>query len=215
MYKVNKEQASQIQYYLEVMHPDAQCELEYDTPFKLLVAVVLSAQCTDKRVNQITKKLFEVYSTPYDFENLTLDELKPYIYSCGFFNNKGKNIIALSKMLVEKYDGIVPKTLEELITLPGVGRKTASVVLNVAYNIPAMPVDTHVFRVSRRLGLSDGKTPKDVEKDLKSIYNEEDWNNIHHGLIFHGRYICHARNPECDRCMLTHCCKEYKERKSV
>src|SRR5690554_4085708 len=151
---MNTKEISKIYNNLSFMHPQAGCELNHKTPFELLVAVILSAQCTDIRVNMITDKLFKVYNTPYQFAELTLQELKPYIYSCGFYNNKGKNIISMSKALVKKHNGKVPDTMEELTALDGVGRKTASVVLSVAFNKPAMPVDTHVFRVSRRLGIA-------------------------------------------------------------
>ncbi|HHX49762.1 MAG TPA: endonuclease III [Clostridiales bacterium] len=204
---MKREQAKEILNRLKEMHPNAGCELNYNTPFELLVAVILSAQCTDIRVNQITKNLFKIYNTPSDFANLTLDELKPHIYSCGFFNNKGANIINASKMIIEKFDGVVPKTMEELLKLPGVGRKTASVILSVAFDVPAMPVDTHVFRTSKRIGFSNGNNVDEVERDLKKIFLKEDWNMVHHTLIFHGRYICKARNPQCDKCKLSDLCK--------
>lgn len=194
---------------LKEQYPDAECELHYKTPFELLIAVILSAQCTDKRVNEVTDKLFRVYRTPEAFAALTTEELKPYIFSCGFFNNKGKNIIACSKAIVENFGGEVPRTLDELVSLPGVGRKTASVVLIVAYKIPAMPVDTHVFRVSKRLGLAEGDTVEKVEEELKKGYPEEDWNDLHHALIFHGRYTCHSRKPNCNDCTVKDYCKEY------
>jgi endonuclease III len=155
---------------LSGMHPGARCELDFATPFELLVAVILSAQCTDKRVNIATAKLFKDHNTPEAFAALSPEELKPYIYTCGFFNNKAKNIIAMSKALVEKFGGEVPRSLEELVSLDGVGRKTASVVLAVAFDIPAMPVDTHVFRVSRRIGLAEGNNVEKVEEELKALY---------------------------------------------
>lgn len=197
---------------LKIAHPSAGCELEYSTPFELLVAVILSAQCTDKRVNLATRELFKVYNTPAQFANLTLDELKPYIFSCGFYNNKGANIIAMSKSLMEKFGGEVPSTLEELITLSGVGRKTASVVLSVAFDIPAMPVDTHVFRVSRRIGLASGDTVEKVERELMALFDKKDWNAVHHTLIFQGRYVCKSQNPNCDGCAIKEECKYFKEK---
>ena len=197
---------------LKVAHPTAGCELEYTTPFELLVAVILSAQCTDKRVNIATRELFKVYNTPEQFASLTLDELKPYIFSCGFYNNKGTNIINMAKSLVEKYGGEVPKTLEDLTALAGVGRKTASVVLSVAFDIPAMPVDTHVFRVSRRIGLASGETVEKVEKELMARYPESDWNAVHHTLIFQGRYVCKSQKPDCEGCAIKEECKYYKEK---
>lgn len=198
---------------LKEAHPNAGCELNYRTPFELLVAVILSAQCTDKRVNAVTEKLFEVYDTPEAFAALTVEELAPYIFSCGFYNNKGANIISASRAIVERFGGVVPRTLEELTSLAGVGRKTASVVMSVAYGVPAMPVDTHVFRVSRRLGLSDGSTVEAVERDLRASFPEDEWNALHHTLIFEGRYVCKAQKPDCAHCALTEECRYYKEKK--
>lgn len=196
---------------LALMHKGADCQLNYNTPFELLVAVILSAQCTDKRVNMITDKLFKVYNKPEQLATLTIDELKPYIFSCGFYNNKGNNIIKMSKSLMDKHNGQVPSTMEELVSLEGVGRKTASVVLTVAFGIPAMPVDTHVFRVSRRLGLASSSNPEGVEKELCNLAEKDKWNNLHHYLIFHGRYICHSRKPDCQKCLLREECNYYNE----
>ena len=207
---------------LKEMHPNAGCELNYSTPFELLVAVILSAQCTDKRVNIVTETLFKVYDTPEQFARLTPEELKPYIFSTGFYNNKAKNIIAASREIVEKYSGEVPREMDKLVALAGVGRKTASVVMTVAYDEPAMPVDTHVFRVSRRIGIASGNTVEKVERELCSAYPAEQWNTLHHTLIFHGRYICKALKPACDGCKLKGIClysvgkdKEKEEAKDV
>ena len=208
---MTQEKAAEILEKLKKMHPDAGCELHYKTPFELLVAVILSAQCTDKRVNMITDELFKAYDTPEQFAELTVEELKPYIYSCGFYNNKGKNIIAMSKALVEKYGGEVPRDFDELTALAGVGRKTASVVSCVAFNEPAMPVDTHVNRVSKRIGFSEGKNVEKVEEDLKGLFPREEWNILHHTLIFHGRYICHSQNPACEKCLLKAECPSAKK----
>ena len=196
---------------LKKMHPDAGCELNYGTPFELLVAVILSAQCTDKRVNEVTKDLFKKYNNPEQYATMTPAELEPLIHSCGFFHNKAVNIIGAAKGIVDRFGGEVPKTMAELTSLPGVGRKTASVVMTVAFDEPAMPVDTHVFRVSGRLGLSHGKNPEQVEKDLKDLYPPSDWNIVHHTLIFHGRYICKALRPNCSECTLTEYCPYFKE----
>ena len=196
---------------LKKMHPDAGCELNYGTPFELLVAVILSAQCTDKRVNEVTKDLFKKYNTPEQYATMTPAELEPLIHSCGFFHNKAVNIIGAAKGIVDRFGGEVPKTMAELTSLPGVGRKTASVVMTVAFDEPAMPVDTHVFRVAGRLGLSHGKNPEQVEKDLKDLYPPSDWNIVHHTLIFHGRYICKALRPNCSECTLTEYCPYFKE----
>ncbi|MFW5780219.1 MAG: endonuclease III [Bacillota bacterium] len=210
---MNTKDIKEIYKRLSSLHPDAKCELNFSTPFELLIAVILSAQCTDKRVNIITDKLFKTYNKPEDFANLTVDELKEFIFSCGFYNNKGKNIIKMSKALMEKHNGEVPQTMEELVALDGVGRKTASVVLTVAFGVPAMPVDTHVLRVSRRLGLAKSVTADKVEKELMNIIEKEDWHDFHHYLIFHGRYICHSRKPDCKKCNLTNYCNFYKENK--
>lgn len=208
---MDNKRAQKILDELKKMHPDAGCELNYGTPFELLVAVILSAQCTDKRVNEVTRDLFKKYNNPEQYATMTPDELEPLIHSCGFFHNKAVNIIGAAKGIVDRFGGEVPKTMAELTSLPGVGRKTASVVMTVAFDEPAMPVDTHVFRVSGRLGLSHGKNPEQVEKDLKDLYPPSDWNIVHHTLIFHGRYICKALRPNCSECTLTEYCPYFKE----
>lgn len=208
---MDNKRAQKILDELKKMHPDAGCELNYGTPFELLVAVILSAQCTDKRVNEVTKDLFKKYNTPEQYATMTPAELEPLIHSCGFFHNKAVNIIGAAKGIVDRFGGEVPKTMAELTSLPGVGRKTASVVMTVVFDEPAMPVDTHVFRVSGRLGLSHGKNPEQVEKDLKDLYPPSDWNIVHHTLIFHGRYICKALRPNCSECTLTEYCPYFKE----
>lgn len=208
---MDNKRAQKILDELKKMHPDAGCELNYGTPFELLVAVILSAQCTDKRVNEVTKDLFKKYNNPEQYATMTPAELEPLIHSCGFFHNKAVNIIGAAKGIVDRFGGEVPKTMAELTSLPGVGRKTASVVMTVAFDEPAMPVDTHVFRVSGRLGLSHGKNPEQVEKDLKDQYPPSDWNIVHHTLIFHGRYICKALRPNCSECTLTEYCPYFKE----
>ena len=208
---MDNKRAQKILDELKKMHPDAGCELNYGTPFELLVAVILSAQCTDKRVNEVAKDLFKKYNTPEQYATMTPAELEQLIHSCGFFHNKAVNIIGAAKGIVDRFGGEVPKTMAELTSLPGVGRKTASVVMTVAFDEPAMPVDTHVFRVSGRLGLSHGKNPEQVEKDLKDLYPPSDWNIVHHTLIFHGRYICKALRPNCSECTLTEYCPYFKE----
>lgn len=208
---MDNKRAQKILDELKKMHPDAGCELNYGTPFELLVAVILSAQCTDKRVNEVTKDLFKKYNTPEQYATMTPAELEPLIHSCGFFHNKAVNIIGAAKDIVDRFGGEVPKTMAELTSLPGVGRKTASVVMTVAFDEPAMPVDTHVFRVAGRLGLSHGKNSEQVEKDLKDLYPPSDWNIVHHTLIFHGRYICKALRPNCSECTLTEYCPYFKE----
>ena len=191
--------------------PDAHCELEHNDDFELLVAVILSAQCTDKRVNMVTKDLFARCNTPVGFATMDREELEGLIRSCGFYRSKAASIISASRDIVERFGGKVPHTMEELLTLRGVGRKTANVMMNVAFGMPAMAVDTHVFRTAHRLGLSDKPTPEGVEKDLVAQLSMENLEQAHHLLIFHGRYRCHARNPECDKCTLTDECLYIKE----
>lgn len=188
-------------------------ELKHANNFELLIAVILSAQCTDERVNIITEKLFTIYNTPQQFANLKPSELEKLIYSCGFFRNKAKNIIEMSKILVNDYNGKVPKNYDDLIRLPGVGRKTANVMLIAAFNTPAIPVDTHIFRVSNRLGLTNAKTVKESEKQLINLYNDKTvWGRLHHLILLFGRYTCKARSPECENCVLQNYCNYYKNR---
>lgn len=193
--------------------PQPETELNYRTPFELLVAVVLSAQCTDKRVNIITEELFKHYPTAESMSRSDFDTLFPLIRSCSYPNNKTKHLLGLSKMLIEKYNAEVPMTIEELQQLPGVGRKTANVIVSVLYNQPAMAVDTHVFRVSKRLGLvtQTAKTPLEVEKQLVKHLPDEVIHKAHHWLILHGRYTCLARKPKCEACEITHFCR-YNEK---
>lgn len=186
-------------------------ELIYSTDFELLVAVILSAQCTDKRVNLVTKDLFKKYNTPIQFAGLKQEELEILIHPCGFYKNKAKNIIEASKVIVEKYNGCVPQDFDELVKLPGVGRKTASVMLIVAYNLPAMPVDTHVFRVSNRIGLAKTNNVLECENQLKKLYKKDDWGNLHHLLILFGRYYCKAIKPQCENCVLKNYCSYFSK----
>jgi endonuclease-3 len=196
----------QILEVLSRLYPDAGTELVFRNPFELLIAVMLSAQCTDRQVNKITAKLFNKYRTPGDIAVLSPDELAMDIRECGLYRNKSKNIVNTCKLLLEKYHSEVPGDMNELLTLPGVGRKSASVILIVAYGMPAMPVDTHVFRLAGRLGLSRGKTPEAVEKDLLSIVPQEQLGHVHHQMIFHGRRVCTARKPRCAGCELQNFC---------
>ena len=199
-----------IDYFLE-FGPDAETELLYDSPFHLLVAVILSAQCTDKRVNQTTPAIFKKYPGPESLSKATFEELFPLIKSISYPNNKTKHLIGMANMLVEKFNGIVPMTVDELIKLPGVGRKTANVITSVIDEQPNMAVDTHVFRVSARLGLTTGaKTPLATEKQLIKHIPEKYIHKAHHWLILHGRYTCTARNPKCSHCGLNTVCKFYK-----
>lgn len=195
------------------MFPDAQCELNHRNPFELLIAVVLSAQCTDVLVNKVTKTLFKKYKTPEDYLNVPLEELQQDIRSIGLWRNKSKNIQKLCKMLIEKYDGEVPADRDLLMELPGVGRKTANVVASVAFDIPAIAVDTHVERVSKRLGICRWKdTVLQVEETLMKKVSKEEWGITHHRLIFFGRYHCKAQNPNCLECPLLSLCREGKKR---
>ncbi len=191
------------------MYPNAVTELNYQSTFQLLIAVILSAQCTDKQVNKITSELFKKYKNPEDFARLSWEDLAKEIKSCGLYRNKSKNIVSTSRILVNKYNSKVPGNRDELESLPGVGRKTANVVLNVAFNMPVMPVDTHVFRTSRRMGLSGGKTPEIVEKDLMLSIPSDMMGVIHHCLILHGRRVCKARNPQCEQCRLVQLCPRH------
>ena len=182
--------------------------LNFNTPFELLVAVILSAQCTDERVNRVTSELFKEYNTPEKMLKLSQTELEKYIFSCGLYKNKAKNVIALSKILIEKFNSEIPKTREDLMSLPGVGRKTANVILNVVYGEKTMPVDTHLLRISPRIGLSFGTTPESIEKDLLKIIPDEYMQHAHHWLILHGRYVCTARNPKCSECLIKDICQQ-------
>lgn len=182
------------------------CALNYNSPFELLVATMLSAQTTDVTVNKATNVLFEKYNKPEDFAAITTEELESYIKSCGFYKNKAKNIIEASKKIQEEYSGKVPDTLEELIKLPGVGRKTANVVLSNAFDKDAIAVDTHVFRVSNRIGLANAKDAYKTEEQLMENIPKEYWSRAHHWLIWHGRKICTARKPKCDNCPIKSLC---------
>lgn len=190
----------------ESQESDPRTELDYDSPYTLVVAVALSAQATDVSVNKATKRLFAVADTPEAMLALGEEGLKPYISSIGLFNTKAKNVIALSRILIEQYGGEVPLEREKLQALPGVGRKTASVVLNELRVEPAIAVDTHVFRVSHRLGLADGKTPDQVERQLMALIPEPYLTRAHHWLILHGRYTCVARRPKCEDCLVADLC---------
>ena len=196
--KINKDE---IASYLNELYPDAHCELNYDSIFHLLIAVMLSAQTTDNSVNKVTPVLFEKYVSPLDLANANIEDVENIIRSIGLYKNKAKNIIATSKILVEKYNSIVPNTMEELTSLPGVGRKTANVLLVEGFKIPAFPVDTHVERVSKRLGIAkQNDSVETVEKKIRKIYPKEQYGLLHHQFIFFGRYFCKAISPNCKDC---------------
>lgn len=192
------------------IYDNPKCELEFTSNYELLVAVILSAQCTDKRVNIVTRELFKEYGTAFKMITLSQAELEEKIRPCGFFHNKAKHIISCSKELVEKYNGEVPADKEKLKALAGVGEKTANVVLSMAFNIPAIAVDTHVFRVSNRLGLANAKTVEKTQKSLERNIPKDKWIKFHYSLVLHGRYVCKSHRPNCAECKLTNCCKFYK-----
>jgi endonuclease-3 len=206
-----KEEIKEVIDILMNLYPDAKAELNFSNPFELLIATILSAQCTDVQVNKTTEKLFKDYKTPKDYLTLTEEELGEKIRSCGFYKTKSKNILGTCRLLIENFNGEIPDTLEELTTLPGVGRKTANVVLSNAFSKPAIAVDTHVFRVSNRIGLADSANVLDTEKDLMENIDKEMWSKAHHLLIFHGRRICKARKPLCEKCPLTDYCFYFKD----
>ena len=211
---MNKTEKQQALAELEKLYPDAKPALHFTTPYELLVAVVLSAQCTDERVNKVTAVLFEKYSTPQAMLTLTQTELEKYIFSCGFYRMKAEHILSASKDILEKFNGQVPNTVEELTSLAGVGKKTANVVYSVAFGGDAIAVDTHVFRVSNRLGLAKGETPIAVETGLCKVIPKSDWSKAHHWLIYHGRRVCHSRKPDCENCTLRALCDYAKKNKS-
>jgi endonuclease III len=207
---------TQIRYCLDTMgdmFPAAHCELNHSNPFELIIAVSLSAQCTDALVNKVTVKLFEKYKTPEDYLSVSLEELQNDIRSIGLYRNKAKNIQNLCRIILDQYYGQIPADRDELIKLPGVGRKTANVVISVAYGIPAIAVDTHVERVSKRLAICRWKdSVLEVEQTLMKKVPKEEWSITHHRLIFFGRYHCKAQNPKCDQCPLLHLCREGQKR---
>lgn len=206
-----KERYEKVINWFQENMPVAETELHYEDPYQLLVAVILSAQCTDKRVNMVTPELFKQYPTPELLSEATFEDVEPFIRSVTFANNKTKHLLGMAKMLVEEYKSEVPETVEELVKLPGVGRKTANVITSVIYEQPNMAVDTHVFRVSARLGLTtNAKNVLQAEKQLVANIPKELIHKAHHWLILHGRYTCKARRPECERCGLTDLCKYYK-----
>jgi endonuclease-3 len=195
-----------ILHILDQMYPKAKCSLDFTNPLELLVATVLSAQCTDERVNQVTKSLFNKYRTAADYANAPPEELEDDIRSTGFFRNKAKSLKNCSAALVEKYQGEVPGSLEKLVKLPGIGRKTANVILGTAFKIPGIVVDTHVGRISQRMGLTREQDPVKIEFDLMEIIPKDRWTTFSHQLIQHGRAICNARKPKCEKCpLLEHC----------
>jgi len=211
MYK--KENAIKIVETLKEYYPDAKCSLDFKTPFELVVATILSAQCTDERVNKTTPAIFEKYSTPEDFANIDIQELENLIHPCGFYKNKAKNIKACAHKIISEFNGEVPKTAEELILLPGVGRKTTNVVMLEAFGLAqGIAVDTHAKRISNLLGLSNQSDPLKIEKDLLEIFPQKYLKDVNHLFMWHGRNICVARNPKCDICPINKYCKFYTKK---
>ena len=205
------EEQGKILSELARLYPDARPALKFKTPYELLVAVILSAQCTDERVNKVTAVLFEKHNTPRTMLELTQEELEKYIYSCGFYRNKAAHILSASRDITDKFGGEVPADFDKLKTLAGVGQKTANVVWSVAFGGDAIAVDTHVFRVSNRLGLAQGDTPAKVENGLKEVIPKSDWSKAHHWLIYHGRQVCHSQRPDCKNCTLSSLCPHFNK----
>src|SRR5689334_5358000 len=201
-----KARARRIMRALAGAYPDAECALRFDGPLQLLIATILSAQCTDARVNMVTPALFARYPDAHAFAGADPRELEQMIHSTGFFRNKARNIIACCRELVEKHGGEVPATMEELVPLPGIGRKTANVILGNAFDVPGIPVDTHVNRLSQRMGLTKETDPVKIEHDLGRLIPKKDWTLFGHRMIFHGRQVCHARKPLCEQCTLAEVC---------
>lgn len=209
---MDKEKAIEIIEILKKAYPDAKCSLDFSTPFEMLVAVILSAQCTDERVNKTTPAIFAKYSMPEDFDEMPLEVLEELIHPCGFYKNKSKNIKLTAKKIVEEYNSQVPDTMEDLLTLPGVGRKTANVVMLEAFNKPqGIAVDTHAKRLSNRIGFSSEETPEKIEQDLLKLFPYEYLKDVNHILIYHGRAICTARSPKCEQCPINKLCKYYAQ----
>lgn len=211
---ISKQKAKKIVEILKDTYPNATCSLNFTTPFEAVVSVVLSAQCTDERVNKTTPALFAKCKSVQDFADIDIKELENLIHPCGFYRNKAANIKACAKKILEEFDGKVPSTMEELLTLPGVGRKTANVVLLEVFGIAnGIAVDTHAKRISNKLGLSDNSTPEKIEQDLLKIFDKEDLKSINHLLVYHGRNFCKAINPDCKSCTINNFCKTYSSSK--
>ncbi len=209
-----KDEAIEIIKILKEFYPDATCSLDFTTPFEMMISVMLSAQCTDERVNKTTPMLFSKYNTPEKLAKIDIKELEEIIHPCGFYKNKAKNIKACSQKLIEEYNGIVPEDMEKLQSLPGVGRKSANVIMLEAFHNPqGIAVDTHAKRISNKLGLSKKTEPEKIEQDLLKIIPKEYYYDVNHLLVWHGRKICIARNPKCSECPVSKYCDEYKKNK--
>jgi endonuclease-3 len=206
---MQKKEAIEIIEILKEYYSDATCSLDFTTPFEMVIAVMLSAQCTDERVNKVTPNLFEKYSTPEQINNMPIEELEKIIHPCGFYKTKSKNIKAMAEAIIEKYNGVVPEDMESLMSLPGVGRKCANVIMLEAFNNPqGIAVDTHAKRISSRLRLSKNSVPEKIEQDLLKLLPKEYYKDVNHLLVWHGRKTCTARNPKCDECPVRKYCKD-------
>ena len=205
------QEVQKIYELLKEEYPDVRCELNYGTPLQLVTATVLSAQTTDRQVNKVTEKLFAQHPDLESLLELSVEELEEYIRSVGFYHTKARNLYQMFRQVAERFGGEVPQTMEELTSLSGVGRKTANVVMSNAFGIPAIAVDTHVFRVSNRIGLAQAKNVEETERQLQEALDPSVWSMMHHLLIFHGRRCCSARTPECERCVIKEYCKQYQE----
>lgn len=207
-----KQRALKISELLEEMYPEAACSLEYAEPLQLMVATILAAQCTDARVNMVTKELFRKYRSVQDFAYAEQEELEQDIRSTGFYHNKAKNIIAACKMIISDFGGRVPPNMEDLLKLPGVGRKTANLILNDCFGVPGVVIDTHAKRLANRMGLTDNEDPEKIEYDLMKILPNEKWGSFCHQLVYHGRALCDARKPKCSECAIKPYCRFGAER---
>lgn len=213
---MNKKDAIIIIETLKEMYPDAKCSLDFSTPFQMLVSVVLSAQCTDERVNKTTPSIFSKYSTPQDFADMDIELLEELIHPCGFYKTKAKNLKRTAQILVEKYDGIIPNNMEDLMSLPGVGRKSANVIMLEAFDLPqGIAVDTHCKRIANRLGFSSESDPAKIEQDLLKVIPKEYYKDVNHIFIWHGRNVCTSQKPKCDSCKLQQYCKYNKSKQKI
>lgn len=208
---MNKKQAVEIFELLKKQYPDAKCSLDFNTPFEMMVAVMLSAQCTDERVNKVTAEFFPKYNTPKAFADMPLEDIENLIHSCGFYKNKAKNLKLASQKILTEFNGEVPQTMEELMSIPGVGRKSANVIMLEAFNNPqGIAVDTHAKRISNRIGFSSAKEPQKIEQDLLKLFPKEYYHDANHILIWHGRNTCKSQKPNCENCCIKHLCKSCK-----
>lgn len=208
----SKKESKEILNILRNYYPEAKCSLDFDTPFQMVIAVMLSAQCTDERVNKTTPLLFKKYGTPEKMSNMDIKILEEIIHPCGFYKNKAKNALLCSQKLVDTYNSIVPENMKDLMNLPGVGRKSANVIMLEAFNNPqGIAVDTHARRISNRIGFSKHSDPEKIEQDLLKQFSKEDWKDVNHLFVWHGRYTCNARNPKCNKCPVCKYCNNFNK----